>query len=238
MKMKKALTAAVGCMLILLLAACGKLSAGSAPIHAVTDETTYLDYAGYQFSGADPWGGTLAVTINSIIDGKMEWTFTDSFEGHTLYQVQQGTVLQDGKAAFDIQGSDVENEGVTFAYQGALELKDGKVTVTFDSGAVTNASTEGDSTYRIAEALSGSGLPDQVVLDRTVDGPYVSYTVQSGDSIHSIAKAHGISTKDLCILNQVVIIETAKSHGYEFEDVTEYAKYLYPGEVLLVPNDK
>ena len=112
------------------------------------------------------------------------------------------------------------------------------MTVTFDSGAVTNASTEGDSTYRIAEALSGSGLPDQVVLGRTVDGPYVSYTVQSGDSIHSIAKAHGISTKDLCILNQVVIIETAKSHGYEFEDVTEYAKYLYPGEVLLVPNDK
>ena len=92
-------------------AACGKLSAGSAPIYAVTDETTYLDYAGYQFSGADPWDGTLAVTINSIIDGKMEWIFTDSFKCHTLYQVQQGTVLQDGKAAFDIQGSDVENEG-------------------------------------------------------------------------------------------------------------------------------
>jgi len=26
-----------------------------------------------------------------------------------------------------------------------------------------------------------------------------------------------------------------RAHGYQFDDVTEYAKYLYPGEVLIIP---
>ncbi len=170
----------------------------------------YAEYSGYQFTGKDHRGGTLTVTIISIADGKMDWTFIDSSEGHTLYQVQKETVLQDMKAPFAIQGKDVENDGVTSDYQGTLELKDGKVTVTFDSGS-------------------------QAVLDRTADGPYTVYTVREGDSAHSIAKAHGISTKDLCILNQLVILDAAKAHGYEFDDVTEYAKYLFPGMELLVP---
>ena len=38
------------------------------------------------------------------------------------------------------------------------------------------------------------------------------------------------------ILNQLVIIETAKSHGLESDDITEHARYLYPVEELLVPN--
>lgn len=37
-------------------------------------------------------------------------------------------------------------------------------------------------------------------------------------------------------MNQTVIIETAQKNGYQFDDVTEYAKYLFPGEVLVVPN--
>lgn len=238
MKGKTRLLIAFGGILMLLLAACGNASPAAeepSAVSALTDEEAYADYAGYQFSGKDPWDGTLTITVKSILDGKMEWTFTDSFEDHTLYQVRKDTVLEDGKADFDLQGEDVENEDVSFAYQGTLELKDGQITVTFDSGAVTEESPEGGSSYHAAEALSGSGLSAQAVLSKTVDGPYVSYAVQEGDSIHSIAKEHGISTKDLCILNQTVIIETARSHGLEFDDVTEYAKYLYPGEELLVP---
>ncbi len=215
MRDKKWLPYVIGGALMLLLAACGNSSsaAGDSPVHALTDDEAYVDYAGYQFSGADPWDGTLTVTINSILDGKMEWSFTDSFEDHTLYQVQKETVLENGTAAFDMEGEDVEQEDVSFSYQGTLELKDGKITVTFESGAVTSASPEGDYSYRFAEALADSGLSNQAVLDRTVDGPYVLYTVQEGDSIHSIAKAHGISTKDLCILNQIVIIEARRRCG-------------------------
>ena len=83
----------------------------------------------------------------------------------------------------------------------------------------------------------GFSLDDDASLTIVKVNTREGYTVQEGDSIHSIAEAHGLSTKDLCILNQTVIIETAKAHGLEFDEVTEYAKYLYPGEVLLVPNN-
>ena len=220
---------------------------GSYPISAAeessadpdqTDEVSYEEYAGYIFSGKDPWEGTLTITVRSITDGKMEWTFTDSFEDHTLFQVVEDTELQNGKADFDVQGKDVEQEGVSFSYQGSIELTEGKLVVIFKSGAVTSESAEGGSSYHFAEALSDSGISDQVVLDRTAEGPYTSYSVKDGDSIHSIAEEYGISTKDLAILNQIVIMETAKSHGLEFDDVTEYVKYLYPGEILLVPEKK
>ena len=196
----------------------------------------YSVYSGYQFSGRDPWDGTLTVTITNMADGKMDWTFVDSYEDHTLFQVQKETAIQDMKAAFDIRGKDVQHEDISFAYQGSMELKDGKLAMTFDSGAVTDGASESASVLRDAASLSGSS--DQVVLDRTADGPYMTYIVQEGDSAHSIAKKYGISTKDLCILNQVVIIETAKARGYEFDDVTEYAKFLFPGMELLVPDNE
>lgn len=223
-----------------MLAACGNSSASSQKealsVQESANDKEYAEYTGYQFSGSDPWGGTLTITIKSITDGKMDRTFIDSFENHTLYQAQNETVLKNAAAYFDIQGEDVEQKDVSFAYRGTMELKDGKITVTFDSGSVTSASPEGGSSYRFAESLSDSGLSHQVVLDKAVNGPYVRYIVQEGDSIHSIAKEHGISTKQLAILNQVVITETAKAHGLVFDDAAEYAKYLFPGEELLVPN--
>ena len=249
MKKNRILAFVMAALLALLLCACAKdvpaPETGAAPTAAPSaapapggllgqsQEQDSDEYDGYQFSGQDPWGGSLSVTILSIRDGKMDWSFTDSFEGNTLYQVQKETELQDGKADFDLQGKDVEHDNVSFAYQGALELKDGKLSVSFRSGSVTEESAEGSSVYHAVEALSEG--TNQVLLERTADGPYMTYVVQSGDSVHSIATAHGISTKELCILNQIVIIETAKAHGYEFEDVTEYAKYLFPGEELLVP---
>ena len=218
-------------MAALLLTICGSYPAFAA------EDASYTEYNGYLFSGKDPWDGTLTIMVRSITDGKMDWTFTDSFEDHTLFQIVEGTVLQNGQAEFDIEGKDAQQEGTSFSYYGELELKDGKLAIAFQSGSVTDESSEGGSSYHTAEALSDSGISNRVVLDKTADGPYTEYTVKAGDSIHSIASEHGISTKDLAILNQAVIMETAKSHGLEFEDVTEYTKHLYPGEILLVPEN-
>ena len=63
-------------------------------------ENEYAAYSGYQFTGKDPWEGKLPVTIRDITDGKMEWTFTDSFDDHTLYLVQKETVLQNAVDEF------------------------------------------------------------------------------------------------------------------------------------------
>ena len=220
------------CMIVLgLLSLTGCKSSGNETL-PVSDEE-YMDYAGWQFAGEDPWGGNLTVTVRSIVDGKMEWTFTDVFDDSTLYQLVKGTPVQEGKADFDIEGKDVENDDITFHYQGEMELKDGKILMTLTSGSVMTASSEGGSSSRNAEALADSGLSNQVLL--TEDDSLDTYTVQSGDSIHSIAEAYGISTRELAIMNQTVIIETAQAYGYEFDDVIEYAKYLFPGEVLNVP---
>ena len=224
-------TVCVAVISALLLTACGSSGKEKLPV----SDTEYADYVGAQFSGQDPWGGDLAITIRSIVNGKMDWTFTDTFDDHTLYQEQSAASIQDGIAEYSIEGKDLENDGVSFSYQGSMELKDGQITFSFITGAVMTKSGEGGSSARIAEALKDSGLSNEVVLQKAADESMMTYIVQAGDSIHSIAKEFGISTKELAIINQTVIIETAKAHNHEFDDVIEYAKYLFPGEELLVP---
>lgn len=216
-----------------LLSACGAKSEESLPV----SDSEYAEYAGSQFSGEDPWGGNLTITVQSIVDGQMSWTFADAFDDHTLYAELSGTSVADGVAKYDVEGKDAQGDDVTFSYQGTLEFQDGRVYLTFEHGSMTTTSSEGASDARMAEALEDSGISNKVVLEKAPDGSLVAYTVQEGDSIHSIAEEHGISTRDLAIINQTVIVETAKSHGYQFDDVIEYAEYLFPGEVLLVPSE-
>lgn len=217
-------------MSALLLASCG-----SAKEALPVSDSVYADYVGTQFSGQDPWGGDLAVTVRSIVDGKMDWTFTDTFDGYTLYREQSATQIQDGVAEYSIEGKDVENDSISFSYQGTMELKDGQILFRFLTGSVKTGSDESGSSSRMAEALKDSGLSNEVVLQKATDESLMTYTVKEGDSIHSIAEEFGITTKELAILNQTVIIETAKAHGHNFDDVIEYAKYLFPGEELKVP---
>ncbi len=148
-----------------LLAACGTSGKEKLPV----SDTEYAEYVGTQYSGDDPWGGKLTLTVRSIVDGKMDWTFTDIFEDHTLYQEISSTPIKDGTAEYEIQGTDVENEKVSFSYKGSMELKDGQIAFSFLKGSVTVSSTEGDSDSRMAEALSDSGLKNMVILKKTPD---------------------------------------------------------------------
>ena len=218
-------------MAAMVFAACGSSKDEKLPV----SDDAYAEYVGAQFAGQDPWGGELTITVRSIVDGKMDWTFTDSFDDHTLYQQQGKTAVQDGRVEYSVQGKDEENKNVSFSYEGTMELSEGRITFRFLKGSVTAKSSDGDPETRIAEALETSGISNEVVLVKTADDSLTTYTVQEGDSIHSIAKQFGISTKELAILNQTVIIETAQAYGYQFDDVIEYAQYLFPGEELAVP---
>ena len=218
-------------MAAMVLAACGSSKDEKLPV----SDDAYAEYAGVQFAGQDPWGGELAITVRSIVDGKMDWTFTDSFDDHTLYQEQSETAIQDGHAEYSIQGKDAENKNVSFSYEGTMDLSEGQITFTFLKGSVTAKDSDDDSDARMAEALEASGISNEVVLVKTADDSLTTYTVQAGDSIHSIAEQFGLSTKELAIINQTVIIKTAQAYGYQFDDVIEYAKYLFPGEELAVP---
>ncbi len=231
MKNKYLVVLSVIAMAVMLLVACGSSDDEKLPV----SDDAYAEYAGAQFAGQDPWGGKLTITVRSIVDGKMDWTFTDSFDDHTLYQEQGETAIKDGSAEYSIQGKDAENKNVSFSYEGTMNLSDGQITFSFLKGSVTTESSDGDSKARMAEALETSGISNEVVLVKTADDSLTTYVVQEGDSIHSIAKQYGLSTKELAILNQTVIIETAQAYGHQFDDVIEYAKYLFPGEELVVP---
>ena len=140
-----------------ILTACGSSASSDDP---------YSSYANWEYQGNDPWEGELSIVIKSITDGNMVWSFSDSFDNSVLTQEEITTVLQDGKGTFDIQGADENDENITFAYQGSIELKDKDFVITFDSGAVDSASPEGGSQTRIAEALEASGIDNEVTLDR------------------------------------------------------------------------
>ena len=120
--------------LVLVLAGCSK-------------KTDYKDYIGYQFSGKDPWGSELAITIRTLEDDKLSWTYTDVLgegeEAVTVYSELSST-FKDGSCEFMISGS-TDKEGVTSSYNGTLTLKDGKLTVKYTDGALTTKSAEGDS---------------------------------------------------------------------------------------------
>ena len=129
----------------------------------------YKDYIGYQFSGKDPWENELAVTIRTLENDKLTWTFTDVMgEGEnaaTVYSELNST-FEDGKCEFIISGS-TDQEGVVSSYEGTLTLKDGKVLITFDKGQLTTKSTEGDSSAYQVGALEEANKT--VTLTKVVD---------------------------------------------------------------------
>lgn len=117
----------------------------------------YDEYIGYQFSGNDPWGNELAITIRSLKDDKLTWTYTDTFEDATAYQ-EITSKFKDGKTSFNIKDSiqvdglkDIGGQTVdisssySYDYSGTLTLKDGKLFVKYEKGSLTTVSSEGDS---------------------------------------------------------------------------------------------
>ena len=165
--------------MVAMLAACSKGSDEPAPAGSASANSSgfsyeavpadYTDYVGYQFSGKDPWEGDLAITIRTIENGKVAWTFTDVYEENILYAEVTDTPIEGYTAFFDIQGADVANENLTFQYTGFIDFADGTLIVTFQTGAVTSESAEGGYSARIADALVDSGLSNQVTLTKVVD---------------------------------------------------------------------
>ena len=225
-----ALAAASALAFCLLLTACS-LGGEKLPV----SDPEYSDYVGAWFRGATPWGGKLTVTIKSIVGGKMEWSLTDSFDNETLYREIEETEVKNGAASFDVQGNAAEDKDTSFRYKGTMELKDGAVVMAFEYGEIVKGSQESGASVWDEKRMADAGISNRVTLEKPDKSELNTYTVQSGDSLHIIAEKYGVTTKELAIMNQTVIIETAKAHGYEFDDVIEYAKYLFVGEELVVP---
>ena len=126
------------------------------------------DYVGYQFAGTDPWGGNVSITIRSIADGEMEATYTDVLgEDTTLYAEMSGIPIDGTTAPFSPAGQSVEDENLLFSYVGSIELKDGQLVLTYESGNTETVSDQGGSTAYHVEALDENAKT--ITLTKTVD---------------------------------------------------------------------
>ena len=85
------------------------------------------------------------------------------------------------------------------------------------------------------KVAGGKEVDEEIYKDIKVDAGHKVYVVQAGDSLHSIAEAHGTTTAQLALLNRNVIIKTAQDNGYYFDNPVLYAHYLFEGEELLLP---
>lgn len=125
-------------MMVLSLASC-----------AGAKSEDYDSYIGYQYGGNDPWGNILTVTLMTMDNGNVSFTFTDAIgegeDSYTFYADDLTGQLKNGVIDFNAKGISIENENETFDYSGTITLKDGKLIVEFKDGQAATISENGDS---------------------------------------------------------------------------------------------
>ena len=152
-----------------------------------------------QYTGLDPWGNPLTITIDSISNEKIDWTYTEDFGGLVLIQSFEDTVLVDGQATFHIEAAIQDAEYVTCNYSGTMTIDDDALTITYTAGEMTEESSEGGSTAYHVEALeeddrtvvlkSGNAdMADSAAPEIITSGDY-DYSVSDGTA--TIVKYNG-----------------------------------------------
>ena len=109
--------------------------------------------AGRQYTGLDPWGNPLTITIDSITDETINWTYTEDFDGQMLIQSFEDTELIDAQASFHVEGTIQDAEYIICDYSGTMTVEEDTLTLTYTAGEMTEESSEGGSTAYHVEAL-------------------------------------------------------------------------------------
>ena len=118
---------------------------------AMAESADYGAFIGKTYTGNDPWGGRLAVTVNDIRDGAMDWTFSDTLDDMVFTQSFEGTTLTDGTAQFHVSGVAEGKDYETIDYTGTIALADDMIIFTYTDGELTEHSDQGGSTaYHVA----------------------------------------------------------------------------------------
>lgn len=163
----------------LLRATCLKKATGTIQIEV--KPATWSNYMGKQYTGQDPWGNPLYVTLKGIEGNEVSFAY-ESVIGEGEYTrtflAESSGELKDGAIPFHITATAKEYEAMHLDYSGHLTLKDGRLFVTYDAGSVVEESTEGGSAGYQALGLEGE--------DKTVElRPY-----------HSASENHGFAPAD------------------------------------------
>lgn len=185
-------------------------SFGNAHYYAVTkgDAENYSDYLGRQYTGADPWGNPLSITLISIDGNVLTFEYMAVIgEGEytRTFVTESSGELSDGVMLFDVNATAKEYDAMHLDYSGSLALRDGSLFVTYGAGSVVEESTEGGSAGYQALALEGEnktvelkaddpGLPSEN-QDTSCDVELVSHEANVGDRRVTIT-AMGLERQD------------------------------------------
>ena len=140
----------------LLRATCLEKATGTIQIEV--KPAAWSSYLGKQYTGQDPWGNPLSVTLKGIEGNEVSFAY-ESVIGEGEYTrtflAESSGELKDGAIPFHITATAKEYEAMHLDYSCHLTLKDGSLFVTYDAGSVMEESTEGGSAGYQALALEG-----------------------------------------------------------------------------------
>ena len=112
----------------------------------------YADYIG-TYTGTDPWGGTLTLTITSIENGSLFATYSDDIED-TIYVCNLETMIDDDSAPFALAAFTNADDTAGFNYAGYMEFTgNGQIKFVYETGSVFDDSEQGGYSAYHAEAL-------------------------------------------------------------------------------------
>ena len=140
----------------LLRATCLKKATGTIQIEV--KPATWSNYMGKQYTGQDPWGNRLSVTLKETTGNEVSFAY-ESVIGEGEYTrtflTESCGEWKDGTIPFHVAAAAKEYAAMHLDYSGHLTLKDGRLFVTYDAGSVVEESTEGGSAGYQALALEG-----------------------------------------------------------------------------------
>ena len=141
----------------------------------------WSNYMGKQYTGKDPWGNPLSVTLKGMAGNEVSFAYESVIgegEHARTFLAESSGERKDGAIPFHVTATAKEYAAMHLDYSGHLTLKDGSLFVTYNAGSVVEESTEGGSAGYQALGLEGE--------DKTVElRPY-----------HSASENHGFAPAD------------------------------------------
>lgn len=139
-----------------LRAACLEKATGTILIEVKPAD--WSNYMGKQYTGKDPWGNPLSVTLKGMAGNEVSFAYESVIgEGEftRTFLAESSGELTDGAIPFHVTATAKEYEAMHLDYSGRLTPKDGSLFVSYDTGSVVEESTEGGSAGYQALCLEG-----------------------------------------------------------------------------------
>ena len=139
-----------------LRAACLEKATGTILIEVKPAD--WSNYMGKQYTGEDPWGNPLSVTLKGMAGNEVSFAYESVIgEGEftRTFLAESSGEWKDGAIPFHVTATAKEYEAMHLDYSGRLTPKDGSLFVSYDTGSVVEESTEGGSAGYQALCLEG-----------------------------------------------------------------------------------